>query len=205
MFITERWFSHQTSKIPNQYLGFCSTQGHCILRYLEHYCLYYVYCKLPGLVNKYHTSTPKIYSWLATIISRYNLIVQVPPFPTRRIASDKFVLCLISSYLDLWSLTFGLWPLTSDLDLQVVKLMKESPGCPTTAAIGDGANDVSMIQEAHVGLGKSGLSLQSGYQTVQATLVEINFHVPLEMNSHAVITLSTMFFVCFFHSLKLPG
>lgn len=31
--------------------------------------------------------------------------------------------------------------------------MKESEGHPTTAAIGDGANDVSMIQEAHVGLG----------------------------------------------------
>jgi phospholipid-translocating ATPase len=31
--------------------------------------------------------------------------------------------------------------------------MKESADAPTTAAIGDGANDVSMIQEAHVGLG----------------------------------------------------
>ena len=31
--------------------------------------------------------------------------------------------------------------------------MKESKKRPTTAAIGDGANDVSMIQEAHVGLG----------------------------------------------------
>ena len=37
---------------------------------------------------------------------------------------------------------------------QVVRLMKKSKKCPTTAAIGDGANDVSMIQEAHVGLGK---------------------------------------------------
>ncbi len=32
--------------------------------------------------------------------------------------------------------------------------MKQSKNDPTTAAIGDGANDVSMIQEAHVGLGK---------------------------------------------------
>ena len=38
--------------------------------------------------------------------------------------------------------------------LQVVRLIKTSPENPTTAAIGDGANDVSMIQEAHVGLGK---------------------------------------------------
>lgn len=32
--------------------------------------------------------------------------------------------------------------------------MKGAADSPTTAAIGDGANDVSMIQEAHVGLGK---------------------------------------------------
>ena len=36
-----------------------------------------------------------------------------------------------------------------------MKLVKEFPENPTTAAIGDGANDVSMIQEAHIGLGKS--------------------------------------------------
>lgn len=36
----------------------------------------------------------------------------------------------------------------------MVKLIKEFPDKPTTAAIGDGANDVSMIQEAHIGLGR---------------------------------------------------
>lgn len=36
---------------------------------------------------------------------------------------------------------------------EVVHLMKTMPNRPITAAIGDGANDVSMIQEAHVGLG----------------------------------------------------
>lgn len=36
---------------------------------------------------------------------------------------------------------------------EVVHLMKSIPGNLVTAAIGDGANDVSMIQEAHVGLG----------------------------------------------------
>jgi phospholipid-translocating ATPase len=35
----------------------------------------------------------------------------------------------------------------------VVKLIKKSETKPITAAIGDGANDVSMIQEAHLGLG----------------------------------------------------
>ena len=32
-------------------------------------------------------------------------------------------------------------------------MVKSSKEKPVTAAIGDGANDVSMIQEAHVGLG----------------------------------------------------
>lgn len=32
-------------------------------------------------------------------------------------------------------------------------MVKESKSKPMTAAIGDGANDVSMIQEAHVGFG----------------------------------------------------
>ncbi|XP_049532124.1 phospholipid-transporting ATPase IF isoform X1 [Anopheles darlingi] len=36
---------------------------------------------------------------------------------------------------------------------QVVQLIKTAKERPITAAIGDGANDVSMIQEAHVGLG----------------------------------------------------
>lgn len=36
---------------------------------------------------------------------------------------------------------------------EVVRLVKKSPSRPVTCAIGDGANDVSMIQEAHVGLG----------------------------------------------------
>ena len=39
---------------------------------------------------------------------------------------------------------------------EVVRLVKSSPARPTTAAVGDGANDVSMIQEAHVGLGIAG-------------------------------------------------
>ena len=38
---------------------------------------------------------------------------------------------------------------------QTVRLVKKSKEKPVCAAIGDGANDVSMIQEAHVGLGES--------------------------------------------------
>lgn len=36
-------------------------------------------------------------------------------------------------------------------------MIKFSSERPVTAAIGDGANDVSMIQEAHVGFGLMGL------------------------------------------------
>eukprot|EP00058_Branchiostoma_floridae_P020846 XP_002606336.1 hypothetical protein BRAFLDRAFT_67579 [Branchiostoma floridae] len=39
---------------------------------------------------------------------------------------------------------------------EVVKLVKASPEHPVTLAIGDGANDCSMIQEAHVGVGIMG-------------------------------------------------
>ncbi|XP_056006402.1 phospholipid-transporting ATPase IF-like isoform X4 [Ostrea edulis] len=47
---------------------------------------------------------------------------------------------------------------------EVVKLMKTASHAPVTAAIGDGANDVSMIQEAHVGLGVMG---KEGRQAVR--------------------------------------
>lgn len=39
--------------------------------------------------------------------------------------------------------------------LQIVKMVKNSKGSPITLSIGDGANDVSMILEAHVGIGKT--------------------------------------------------
>ena len=50
---------------------------------------------------------------------------------------------------------------------QIVRLVKTSvvPE-PMTLAIGDGGNDVSMIQEAHVGIGIIGLE---GMQAVQAS------------------------------------
>ena len=44
--------------------------------------------------------------------------------------------------------------------------MKLSPSNPVTAAIGDGANDVSMLQEAHVGFGIMG---KEGRQAVNSS------------------------------------
>ncbi|XP_078614739.1 phospholipid-transporting ATPase IF-like isoform X2 [Branchiostoma floridae x Branchiostoma japonicum] len=49
---------------------------------------------------------------------------------------------------------------------EVVKLVKASPEHPVTLAIGDGANDCSMIQEAHVGVGIMG---KEGRQAVRAS------------------------------------
>ncbi|KAJ9577646.1 hypothetical protein L9F63_005776, partial [Diploptera punctata] len=49
---------------------------------------------------------------------------------------------------------------------QVVQLVKSFSEKPITAAIGDGANDVSMIQEAHVGLGIMG---KEGRQAVRCS------------------------------------
>lgn len=48
---------------------------------------------------------------------------------------------------------------------QIVKLIKNNPSRPITAAIGDGANDISMIQEAHVGFGIFG---KEGYQAARS-------------------------------------
>lgn len=48
---------------------------------------------------------------------------------------------------------------------EVVHMIKVSKNSPVTAAIGDGANDVSMIQEAHVGFGLMG---KEGRQAVNA-------------------------------------
>ncbi|KAL8188354.1 UNVERIFIED_CONTAM: putative phospholipid-transporting ATPase IF, partial [Gekko kuhli] len=47
---------------------------------------------------------------------------------------------------------------------KVVRLIKTTPEKPITLAIGDGANDVSMIQEAHVGIGIMG---KEGRQAVR--------------------------------------
>lgn len=58
---------------------------------------------------------------------------------------------------------------------EVVDMIKKGKNEPITAAIGDGANDVSMIQEAHVGIGVSG---KEGRQAVNCSDFAINrFHM----------------------------
>lgn len=58
---------------------------------------------------------------------------------------------------------------------EIVELTKSSESGPITAAVGDGANDVSMIQEAHVGIGISG---KEGRQAVNSSDFAVNrFHM----------------------------
>ena len=49
---------------------------------------------------------------------------------------------------------------------EIVQMIKQSPSNPVTAAVGDGANDVAMIQEAHVGLGIAGK--EGKFQTIKS-------------------------------------
>lgn len=58
---------------------------------------------------------------------------------------------------------------------EVVDMVKQGEDEPITAAIGDGANDVSMIQEAHVGIGIAG---KEGRQAVNSSDFAIKrFHM----------------------------
>ena len=54
---------------------------------------------------------------------------------------------------------------------QIVRFVRKATPSPITLAIGDGANDVSMIQEAHIGIGILG---KEGLQAVQASDYALN-------------------------------
>lgn len=60
-----------------------------------------------------------------------------------------YLLGLVSLFFCLIFISYVLW-------FQVTRLVKEGTG-KTTLAIGDGANDVGMIQEADIGVGISGV------------------------------------------------
>jgi phospholipid-translocating ATPase len=59
--------------------------------------------------------------------------------------------------------------------IKVVKLVKLSEMKPMTAAIGDGANDVSMIQEAHVGLGIFGKEGRNAARSADFAFAKFKF------------------------------
>ena len=55
-------------------------------------------------------------------------------------------------------------------------MVKNSKGGPITLSVGDGANDVSMILEAHVGIGKNPAACQlKGFSNVLSLIEETFF------------------------------
>ncbi len=59
--------------------------------------------------------------------------------------------------------------------LKLVKLIKHSEDNPVIAAIGDGANDVSMIQEANVGIGLYGKEGCSAVRSADFAFAKFKF------------------------------
>ena len=68
-------------------------------------------------------------------------------------------------------------PMQKALLLKMVR--KYVSPTPTTLAIGDGANDVGMIQEAHIGIGISGLEGQQAVNASDFSIAQFRFLEPL--------------------------
>ncbi|CAG7720170.1 unnamed protein product [Allacma fusca] len=58
---------------------------------------------------------------------------------------------------------------------QIVHMVKESKNKPITAAVGDGANDVAMIQEAHLGIGILGKEGRQAARSADFALARSSF------------------------------
>jgi magnesium-transporting ATPase (P-type) len=78
--------------------------------------------------------------------------------------SDSVIACRVS-------------PIQKALLLKMVR--KYVLPTPTTLAIGDGANDVGMIQEAHIGIGISGLEGQQAVNSSDFAIAQFRFLEPL--------------------------
>lgn len=61
------------------------------------------------------------------------------------------------------------------LYFKIVHLVKGSHGKPVTLAIGDGANDCGMIQEAHVGIGVMGKEGRQAVRTSDYAIARFRF------------------------------
>jgi magnesium-transporting ATPase (P-type) len=78
--------------------------------------------------------------------------------------SDSVIACRVS-------------PIQKALLLKMVR--KYVSPTPTTLAIGDGANDVGMIQEAHIGVGISGLEGQQAVNSSDFAIAQFRYLEPL--------------------------
>jgi len=74
--------------------------------------------------------------------------------------------------------------------LQITKLVKEGTG-KTTLGIGDGANDVGMIQEADIGVGISGVEGMQVFTTKFSSGIFSRFSAGLDEIPTTVVVLMT--------------
>ncbi|KAI5633171.1 cation transport ATPase (P-type) domain-containing protein [Phthorimaea operculella] len=91
---------------------------------------------------------------------------------------------------------------------EIVKIIKNSPEHPVTAAMGDGANDISMIQEAHVGIGifgREGHQAARKHMSISGSSVEKGIRPP--GNKYSLFTqplLTGKPCACIYRSNKVP-
>lgn len=88
----------------------------------------------------------------------------------------------------------------------MVRLVKKSPTKPNTCAIGDGANDVSMIQEAHVGLGIFGKEGRNAARSADFAFAKFKFvKRALLIHGYLYYTRLTTLVHYFFYKVILNG
>ena len=86
---------------------------------------------------------------------------------------------------------------------KVVRLIKKSKNKPITAAIGDGANDISMIQEAHVGLGIFGKEGNNAAKSADFSFAKFKFLKRILINHGYIYYCRTAILIqYFFYKVK---
>jgi phospholipid-transporting ATPase len=87
----------------------------------------------------------------------------------------------------------------------VVKLVKENVAGCVTMAIGDGANDVSMIQAAHIGVGISGQEGLQAARSADFAIAQFRFlrKLMLVHGGWAYSRVSKVIIICFYKNITL--
>jgi phospholipid-transporting ATPase len=87
----------------------------------------------------------------------------------------------------------------------VVKLVKENVAGSVTMAIGDGANDVSMIQAAHIGVGISGMEGLQAARSADFAIAQFRFlrKLMLVHGGWAYSRVAKVIVICFYKNITL--
>lgn len=87
----------------------------------------------------------------------------------------------------------------------LVRMIKTGPGKPVTLAIGDGANDIGMINEAKVGVGICGKEGRHAANSADFAIGQFRFLAPLMLKHgrYNYIRCSKLVLYCFFKNLVL--